>query len=1028
MNKKLIGLLIVLLIGTALGQAPAHINPLVMGWNPPTSTSSDYSNYQTYVLPNIDGVVIPMLWSSVNTGLGTSNFTQFDAAIAPYVAADKKIGIVVLPVSGSPNQATPNWVLSSVPSVNCSGYKSFPVVTDTAFQTNLTSFVSTLIGHYNSSSFLNQISYIRFDIGYLPCSLQLYSYVNPKNGGALNTAFMGYVSAIDNAIAAATPQFPTEVSVYGTYQRNVDNTWADNEALLASTTSNSVGLASENLTSIDLLSNTNGTPCADDWCNLVLTYPNVAFSLKTPGPSSPLGMGIGSLASIIPFAKNYPLTSVEIDRADLEVAYVPTNTFYTQFGQSYRNALSNSVALPPLIVTLVATPTVGTTPLTVNFTATCIPSCTGITWDFGDGTSNPIPGGVQSHTYTLPGGTTSSVVYSPVVIGMYASGNQTESTLASALITVNPVVVMMTGPDNRYCGIGNIWIGSLTDDIATLPQNCLNTSIANTPSPGSIVNVPNTVLSGPNNSLEVAYSSALCGQTLVVPHGLTFVTVGSQFALAPKNCDNSHWITIKSDGVLPPEGTRIDPSYVPQMFTITTHTGFIGIGDHIRFIGMEVKPDPAGPSATDFFELSGLSYIVFDRVYLHGNPGQEIRRAMLLDGSNYIGVVESYLSDFKCIAKTGSCTDAHAIGGGNGNIPMKAWAIKNNYLEASGENIIFGGSAATQTPCDIELRGNTLRKQPYWNPLDPTYGGILYIVKNHFELKNACRLLFEGNLLQNNWGGFSQVGYSLVLGPKNQAGANNANLCPICAVTNITIRYNVIQSASGGMSIFTAQSDNGGWATEANRFSIHDLVIDNLQYSTCYACGHNTNEISSGYLSTNPPPNTDILHDVHISHVTELVPSFIAQGKTESAAFELDGPPVTNTTGTPRAFNIAITNSIFSVGTYGTYPTGGGMTNNCSVLKGTTKPIDEFAACFIGTSPITGNVFIGYPLSTSNWPAGNLFPATGAAVQFTNYNNAFNGDYHLSLSSPYKGTATDHTDPGANVDLVNFYVYGTPLP
>jgi hypothetical protein len=38
--------------------------------------------------------------------------------------------------------------------------------------------------------------------------------------------------------------------------------------------------------------------------------------------------------------------------------------------------------------------------------------------------------------------------------------------------------------------------------------------------------------------------------------------------------------------------------------------------------------------------------------------------------------------------------------------------------------------------------------------------------------------------------------------------------------------------------------------------------------------------------------------------------------------------------------------------------------------------------------------------------------------------NAAGGDYHLAASSPYKGQATDGTDPGADIDAVLFWTNG----
>src|SRR5207245_9805099 len=90
--------------------------------------------------------------------------------------------------------------------------------------------------------------------------------------------------------------------------------------------------------------------------------------------------------------------------------------------------------------------------------------------------------------------------------------------------------------------------------------------------------------------------------------------------------------------------------------------------------------------------------------------------------------------------------------------------------------------------------------------------GNPFIVKNLFELKNAQRVLFEGTFLENSWGGFSQAGYGIVLTPKNRGGPNYPYQCPICQVTDVTIRYSTISHVAGGLLIANLLSDNGGSA------------------------------------------------------------------------------------------------------------------------------------------------------------------------------------------------------------------------
>ena len=93
------------------------------------------------------------------------------------------------------------------------------------------------------------------------------------------------------------------------------------------------------------------------------------------------------------------------------------------------------------------------------------------------------------------------------------------------------------------------------------------------------------------------------------------------------------------------------------------------------------------------------------------------RRGIALNGGA-MAVVDSYLADFKEVG-----ADSQAICGWNGPGPFK---IVNNYLEAAGENVMFGGadpSVRNLVPSDIEIRRNTLTKPLTWRIGDPDYAG-----------------------------------------------------------------------------------------------------------------------------------------------------------------------------------------------------------------------------------------------------------------------------------------------------------------
>ena len=67
-------------------------------------------------------------------------------------------------------------------------------------------------------------------------------------------------------------------------------------------------------------------------------------------------------------------------------------------------------------------------------------------------------------------------------------------------------------------------------------------------------------------------------------------------------------------------------------------------------------------------------------------------------------ITGSYISDIKAVGQ-----DSQAIAGWNGPGP---YTITNNYLEAAGENLMFGGADPAVpglVPADITIKGNHVR-------------------------------------------------------------------------------------------------------------------------------------------------------------------------------------------------------------------------------------------------------------------------------------------------------------------------------
>jgi hypothetical protein len=424
--------------------------------------------------------------------------------------------------------------------------------------------------------------------------------------------------------------------------------------------------------------------------------------------------------------------------------------------------------------------------------------------------------------------------------------------------------------------------------------------------------------------------------------------------------------------------------------------------NHYRLIGLEVTRAASPATVYNLIQFNGpADHLVFDRLWIHGTAQDETVRGVMLGPSRYVAVVDSFFTDLHCVARTGSCTDAQAIAGGLGDNPMGPYKIVNNFLEAAGENILFGGGRATMTPKDIEIRRNHMFKPLTWMRGQAGYvggaDGNPFIVKNLIELKNAQRVLLDSNIMEDSWGGFSQVGFAILLTPKNQAGSNGTNLCPSCQVTDVTIRYDSISHVGAGMQIGNGLSANGGIALAGERYSIHDVIVDDMD-GTKYGGPSEFAQISVG-------PSAALLQNVTINHVTAF-PS--------NRLFIIGDLVGLNS----QMKNFVFTNNIVNAGPYPVWSTGGGAAN-CAFHN---SPLTTFDACFSGYT-FAANAIIASP-PTAKWPAKNFFPASAAAVRFVNYNGGNGGDYHLQSSSPYKGRGTDGRDLGADMDALDSAIAG----
>jgi hypothetical protein len=590
--------------------------------------------------------------------------------------------------------------------------------------------------------------------------------------------------------------------------------------------------------------------------------------------------------------------------------------------------------------------------------------------------------------------------------------------LVSALVIWSTLPALAAGPptgENAYCGKGNVAQFGAKDGIAELPKACYYTALDGTPSPGKQIRV------SAKSDLAAAIDGAKCGDTLLLPAGASFDAT----VLPSKKCDDQHYITVRTDTAdsnLPPEGTRISPAWggvaslpgrppfaqpsggpAKLLATVVTRRPEgVSVGDHVRFIGIEWTTPPDA-NIGRVVAAEHTDHVIFDRNWVHPANGTEVGHGIgMVHGSHMIAVINSYISGLNCIARTGKCTDATGIGGGGGDEPISALKIYNNFVEAAGENVMFGGSGATIVPTDIEIRRNHLFRPMLWKEGEPGYApnasGNPYIVKNNFELKNAMRLLFEANLLENSWGGFTQTGFSILLTPKNQS-----NKCPVCRVNDITVRFNRIRNVAGVLQIANALSKLGGSAADGGRYSIHDLFADDL---------HDKDYKGGGpflILVSGRPP----VHDVQIDHVTAFVTSVLLSILNNG----------------PKLPNFTLTNSVFSVGDRRPpVASAGGGPEGCASKNQGLGAEAVLQACF-DPYKFDNNLIIS---RRGSFPKGNIVVGSPEAAGIRDLKDSVSKDPRLCHAkgpgcpkvSPGAGAASDGRDLGADIDAVEAAIAG----
>ncbi|HEX8098075.1 MAG TPA: hypothetical protein VF507_08565 [Pyrinomonadaceae bacterium] len=474
--------------------------------------------------------------------------------------------------------------------------------------------------------------------------------------------------------------------------------------------------------------------------------------------------------------------------------------------------------------------------------------------------------------------------------------------------------------------------------------------------------------------LQRALDAASPGDTILLEAGATF---RGSFTLPYKPGTNTDadWITIRSaapDSSLPPAGTRITPAYSQALPKIVS-ANYKGLdyggpalktaprAHHYRVIGVEFAPADRSADLYDLITLGDGSdaqksldavphHLVLDRCYIHAYGDAPLKRGVALNSAQ-TEILNSHISGAKKLDQ-----DTQAVAGWNGPGPFK---IINNYLEAAGENIMFGGgqpSIPDLVPSDIEIRRNLVSKPLAWRKGGPGFAGQAWSVKNLLQLKNARRVNIDGNVFENCWLS-GQDGWAILFTVYNENGH-------YAVVEDVRLTNNVVRHAAGGITIRGLDVLPGA---HVRRVMIKNNLFEDIDGKYGEAYGRFM-MILRGTI------------ELTVEHNTVM---------NTGAPIFADGEP-------HMAF--VFRNNIINLRGSGVFG------------QGRSPGTDSISYYFPGAD-FRHNVMIGQ--TDEPYPANNFNPRSAEAVGFV---DPARRDFRLGPGSRFKGAATDNKDVGCDFD------------
>lgn len=488
---------------------------------------------------------------------------------------------------------------------------------------------------------------------------------------------------------------------------------------------------------------------------------------------------------------------------------------------------------------------------------------------------------------------------------------------------------------------------------------------------------------GDYTSLQAAFNGIStdapnCGEIITVDAGYTSDSPGNGVTVTYSTvCPANKHVWVRSGNYLslPVQGTRVAVGDQTNMFIIakstTSDTGVPGFTVSDGATGLIItgmKMTLSGTAVSGFFwagsqtNSSGFcSRVILDRNYFDTTYSTMVHHA-IYDDCSWFAMVDSVV-DHVQVPHTDSCNtyqDTQDFAQDHSPGPTK---VVNNYFGgAPTENVIFGGAFANNSgvnQTDLEIRRNTIIKDT--NQLANS------AIKNLFEIKNAVRAIFDGNLAQWSYEDASACGGQQHGQAIDLVVTVNVGGCPQCTASDITFTNNDVQHFSRS---FLLEGHSGVSPTQ-NPVEARMLIQNNLfrdQNWNTYDPnasdgGHGGLAISTGtapggQFSTGPY-NVTFDHNGIYGSATNTSYSVFFNDQFGGPGGSCSGGPIPNFTFTNNA---VVTDGTFGSGKSSWGGCGMAYTNSPDGLIGPTG--NAAAPTLLPGLTVSGNVLFDFVVSS----------------------------------------------------------------